>query len=149
MLKVLVCGPRDWVDQKPVEDVLRLFPKGTVVIHGGQTGIDNIAGFAAKILGLTVRAYPVNHKLDGPWPGAGPRRNMRMLAEESPYEPDGSHIDLGIGFKRQLELTSGTGNMLSLLRAGDIPVWEVWYQKGEWAMHLESLRIQLEEALSF
>lgn len=143
MLKVLICGPRDWVDQKPIEDVMRLLPKDTVVVHGGQTGVDNISGYVAKILGLRVRSYPVNHKLDGPWPGAGPRRNLRMLNAESPFE-DGSFVDLGFAFKCQEALTRGTGGMAAMMKQRNLPVWEVLYQKRNWESYFETLKVALQ-----
>lgn len=138
-VKVLICGPRNWLEQRPVEDVLRLLPKGTTVIHGGAPGVDMIAGFVAKdILGLRVRSYPVDHALDGPWPGAGPRRNERMLNSEHPG-PDGHLVDLGLSFKRQEALTAGTRSMSGLMRSRDVPVMEILWTKGSWAKTLELL----------
>jgi hypothetical protein len=118
-MKVLVCGPRTWIEQKPIHDVLALLPSDTVLVHGGARGVDNIAGYVAKeLLGLKVRAYPVDHKLDGPWPGAGPRRNLRMLASENPYETEGTFVNLGLAFGVAEELSAGTGHMYKLLTLG-------------------------------
>lgn len=34
--------------------------------------------------GIHVLEYPPIKRLDGPWPGAGPRRNIRMVREGKP-----------------------------------------------------------------
>src|SRR6478752_4518305 len=44
-MKLLVCGPRVWLSQKPIEEVLRQFPRGTILVQGGAAGADSIAGF--------------------------------------------------------------------------------------------------------
>jgi hypothetical protein len=132
-MKVLVCGPRIWLDQKPIQAVLATFPKGTIVVHGGARGADIIAGFAAEILGFEVRAYPVNHSLDGPWPGAGPRRNIRMLKAEHPCKRDGCFIDVGLAFKLDDVISRGTGHMASIMRLEEtrILVREVLWRGGQ------------------
>lgn len=142
-MKVLVCGPRTWVEQKPVFDVLSLFPKDTLIVHGGARGVDNIAGFAAQLLGLPVRAYPVDHEVDGPWPGAGHRRNIRMLASENPHDEDGTYVDLGLAFGVSEDLTRGTGHMYKMLSLGEVPALKVLYQKRQWSNTLESLKKDL------
>jgi len=145
-VKVLVCGTRKWVEQQPIEDILRLFPRDTTIIQGGASGVDNIAGYVARdILGMPMRAYPVNHSKDGPWPGAGIRRNLRMLATENPYETDGTYVDLGLAFKLTPEISRGTGHMADQMRAGEIPVAEILYTKGRWSKFLESLENKWEK----
>lgn len=131
-MKVLVCGPRVWLDQKPVQDILRPFPEGTIVVHGDASGGDKIAGFAAEILGFEVRRYPVDHALDGPWPAAGVLRNIRMLKAEHPCERDGCFIDVGVALKLQETLSRGTGHMASIMRKADpaILVREVLWRGG-------------------
>lgn len=131
-MKVVVCGPRVWLDQKPIQEVLRGFPEGTIVVHGGARGADIIAGFAAEILGFEVRAYPVDHALDGPWPAAGPRRNIRMLAAEHPCKQDGCFVDVGLAFKLEDLLSKGTAHMASIMHRADphINVREVLYRSG-------------------
>lgn len=131
-MKVLVCGPRVWLDQKPIEAVLRKLPRGTIIVHGGARGADIIAGFAARLLGFEVRAYPVDHSLDGPWPGAGPRRNIRMLASEHPCKQDGCFVNVGFAFKLEPTLSKGTAHMAGLMRKADpeIKVGEVLWNQG-------------------
>ena len=52
----------------------------TRLVHGDARGADKASGEWARMRGVDVEAVPVDHALDGPWPGAGPRRNGRMLA---------------------------------------------------------------------
>jgi len=120
-MKVLVCGPRRWLHQKSIEDALRSFPPGTVLVHGAARGADCIAGFVGEILGFEVREYPVNEALDGPWPAAGVRRNARMLRAEHP-SPDGAFIDVGVVCRTSADFTRGTGYMVKLMRGADPPI---------------------------
>ncbi len=145
-MKILVCGTREWIEQRPIEDVLRLLPKDALVIQGGARGADNIAGFVAKnVLGMKVRAYPVDNKLDGPWPAAGVRRNMRMLASENPHEGDGTSVDFGLAFTLTQELTRGTAHMVETMTLGEIPVVTIFYKKSSWAKSLESFKKEIED----
>lgn len=128
-MKILVCGPRVWLDQRSIEAALRPFPKGTILVHGGARGADLIAGFVGEILGFEVREYAANVVLDGPWPAAGVLRNARMLKAEHPSR-DGGYVDVGIAFKRREELSRGTGDMVQRLRLASpaIEVREVRYR---------------------
>lgn len=123
-MKVLVCGPRDWVEQKSIERELKKLPEGTIVVHGGAKGVDEIAGFVAKLLGFKVRRYRVDHDLDGPWPAAGPRRNKRMLESEHP-SADGTFVDLGLAFARSEDYTKGTGGMVRLMLQKGVKVEKI------------------------
>lgn len=129
-MKVLVSGPRVWLEQKPVEETLCVFPPGTILIHGGARGLDVIAGFVGQLLGFEVREYAVDPLLDGPWPAAGVLRNLRMLRAEHP-SADGAYVDIGIGFKLTPQFSRGTGNMVQHLRAASpaIDVREALYRK--------------------
>jgi hypothetical protein len=78
------------------------------IIHGacpvGEGGADMLADEWAKIHGIPVDAYPVDHKIDGMWPEAGPRRNARMLRKSNPHAV--------IAFPGQ----AGTASLLRLAR---------------------------------
>lgn len=58
----------------------------TLLIHGKchLGGADNLADVWAKVRGVPVAAYPVEHWRDGRWPSAGPRRTARMIADSRP-----------------------------------------------------------------
>lgn len=131
-MKILVCGPRVWVEQRPIEQVLQQFPRGTTLIHGGARGADSICGYVAEQLGFEVRAYPVEHALDGPWPAAGHYRNARMLRSEHPHS-GGSLVDRALVFALAKVLSKGTANMAEKLRRAEpaIDVREVRWIRGE------------------
>ncbi len=133
-----MCGPRVWLDQLPVERVLAEFPKGTILVQGKARGLDMIAGYVGELLGFEGRPCPVDHALDGPWPGAGPARNRRMLKREHP-DPDGVYVDVGIAFKLQEDLSKGTAGMSQLLQSAHpkIEYREVWWTGKELRIHRE------------
>ncbi len=145
-VRLLVCGSREWSDGTVILDALRyIFP--AVVIHGGcgkvhrisdkfqrTVGADLIAGSAAERLGIAVDPYPVDHAIDGPWPGAGPRRNARMLRDGKPdrglafgalWKPEtaprrghgGVIRDERVGWRH-----TGTGGMCALMLTAGLPV---------------------------
>ena len=119
-MKALVCGSREWVEQAPIERELRKLPPGTIIVHGGCRGADNIAGYVAKQLGFEVRPYPVPK---GDWqrfgPAAGHIRNQRMLDEEH-LKREG--IDRVLAFHKDPGLGKGTRDMVRRSEAAGIPV---------------------------
>jgi len=116
-MKVLVCGSRKWVDQRPIERELLKLPPDTIVIHGACPGADNIAAYVAKRLGFVVRGYPALAK-GRKWPEAGPDRNQEMLDEEHPSK-DGALIDLALIFHKDPNLGRGTKDMHARLKAAN------------------------------
>jgi len=119
-MKVLVCGSRAWLEQKPIERELRKLPSGTIVVHGACRGADNIAGYVAKdILGWPVRPYPAAWDYYGK--AAGVLRNQKMLDEEHP-DKDGVRIDKVLVFHEDLCVGSGTADMVNRVEAAEIPV---------------------------
>jgi hypothetical protein len=117
-VKVLVCGSRYWMDQKAIDRELRKLPPGTIIVHGGAQGADNIAGYVAELLGFEVRVYPaLAHGRT--WPSAGPLRNQEMLdVENSPSEP----IDKALAFHKDPGLGKGTKDMADRLKKAGIPL---------------------------
>jgi len=106
-MKVLVCGSRKWLDQKPIEAVLKRFPPGTVLIHGDCAGADRIAADVGRRLGFVVRGYPA--EADGrTWPSAGPLRNQVMLDRE---HIEGDYFDLALIFHKDPNLGKGSRDM--------------------------------------
>ena len=110
--RILVCGGRDYDNASYMSLILDSAEPG-VIIHGACTGADTLAGEWAKKRKVPAETYPVEHELDGPWPGAGPRRNLRMLVQ--------SHPDLVIAFPGG----KGTANMRALARTQGVEVVDV------------------------
>lgn len=81
---ILVTGSREWTDVDTIRAwLIRHLRDGTTrVVHGGARGADDIAGRVAHAHGFIVVPYPVDHIIDGPWPGAGMARNRRMVSAE-------------------------------------------------------------------
>jgi predicted Rossmann-fold nucleotide-binding protein len=81
MLKVLVCGGRDYGNYEKMLRRLAELPKDTIVIQGGAKGADALAEHAAASLGLHTAEVRARWEKDGQRDkSAGPRRNSAMLA---------------------------------------------------------------------
>lgn len=77
--KVIVCGGRNFNNKDVVFTVLsKLNPD--IVIHGGATGADELAGQWACENEKEVRVYQAAWSVHGKY--AGPFRNKKMLNEE-------------------------------------------------------------------
>jgi hypothetical protein len=88
---------------------MRRLPPGTIVVHGGAPGLDNIAGYVARLCGFEVRVYPaLAHGRK--WPEAGPLRNTEMLEKEHP-DMEGVLIDQAFLFHEDPGLGKGTRDM--------------------------------------
>ena len=100
-MRVLVCGGRDYSDQKHMFGVLSRFHAETpisVLIHGAAQGADRIAATWAKTRGVVAYAYPaswsdishpdalIRYTASGrPYDArAGYRRNQSMLERGKP-----------------------------------------------------------------
>jgi hypothetical protein len=88
-MRILVFGGRDYDDRNFLEAALDFLHSRrgiTCIIHGKchLGGADLFAEEWAKMMCIPDEAYPVDLKRDGPWPGAGPIRNARMLADSNP-----------------------------------------------------------------
>lgn len=112
-MKLLVCGGRDYRDVDAVYAALdRAHAKRPImlVIHGGATGADTLAGAWARLNEVPCLAVPAEWKKHGK--RAGPLRNMRMLEE---WKPDGVAAFPG---------GSGTADMIAQARNAGVKVWE-------------------------
>lgn len=123
-MKVLVCGSRDWSDERPIRRLLEAYGPGTVVIHGAARGADAIADAVARGVGFDVEPYPV----DWPPPGsprfrfaeAGHARNLLMLTSGKP--------DVVWAFKDGFDHSlrrGGTENMVRIAREVGVPTYVV------------------------
>lgn len=115
VIRLLVCGGRDYSDTTRLNRILDSVHRKhaiEVLIHGAchLGGADMLADAWAKSRGVPVEAYPVVEG-DGPWPGAGPARNRRMI--------DASSASHGIAFPGG----DGTANCVRAMRRAELPVW--------------------------
>ncbi len=123
---ILVCGSREWTDETTMRVWLeRLAPRPqdrdaiTVLVHGAAAGADSMAGCLGAGFGFSVRSYPVDTSVDGPWPAAGPKRNARMLAAELP------RIRRVLAFTTpgpRCGMTKGTADMVDRCVRAGLPV---------------------------
>lgn len=109
-MRLLVCGSRDWFDKQAVMAVLKAYPPDTIIIHGGCRGADMAADYCARLLRLPVLTFPADWTQG---PGAGPRRNQRMLEAGSP--------DAAVVFHHDWECSRGTADMVRRLQKAGVP----------------------------
>lgn len=120
-MKLLVCGGRGYSDKATAWGFLDVLHAGDpieILVHGAcpvrHGGADMIADAWAWTNDVDTYAVPINQWLDGPWPGCGPARNVRMLAKCLHW------IDCAMA----LPGGNGTAHMVGLMRAAGIEVWE-------------------------
>lgn len=121
--RVLTTGGRKWTSRKlildAILDVLEISaPRPVSFCHGASPGggADWIVDEVCKTHGFTVKSYPVIRSIDGPWPAAGPRRNMRMMVDFKP--------DFALAFPDPQ--SKGTWDMVSKLIKEGIKGWIVY-----------------------
>lgn len=106
-LVILVSGSRYWKTDQHITILYRelsKFPKGTILVHGNQTGVDTIAKAIGIKLEFDVRDYSADWGRFGR--AAGPIRNKQMLNCEKP-----DHV---LCFHDDIEKSSGTKNMMKI-----------------------------------
>ena len=111
--RILFCGSRFWTDREAIMRVLKVLPKGSVIIEGEARGADRIACEEATRLGLTVVPFPADWKRYGL--AGGPIRNTQMLKEGKP--------DAVVAFHDNIDESKGTKNMLKQARAAELPTF--------------------------
>jgi len=84
-MRVLVCGGRDYTDQRRVAQVLAKHNSRTpftAVLTGGASGADELAERWARAHQIPVETFAADWERHGK--AAGPLRNQRMLVEGRP-----------------------------------------------------------------
>lgn len=117
LIRLLVCGGRDYADQNAVFRILdRVHAEIgiAVLIHGAARGADTLAGEWAVARGVTPLPFPAVWRLPSGVRiySAGPARNARMLAEGKP--------DACVAFPGG----TGTADMVRKCRAVGVKVWQ-------------------------
>ena len=110
-MRLLICGDRNWTDEDLIRRKIIEFAP-TVVIEGEARGADSIAAKVARELGIAVEGYPAKWELYGR--GAGPIRNLEMLAKGKP--------DRVLAFHDNITESKGTKHMVALARKVGKPV---------------------------
>lgn len=113
MIRVLVCGGRDYTDAMTLGSWLGGIHKDrgiALIIEGGGTGADTLARLFGQYAGIPVRTFGANWRKLGK--AAGPIRNAKMIEEGKP--------DLCVAFPGG----RGTADMVRRARAAGIEVLE-------------------------
>lgn len=113
-LRAIVCGGRDFASGVKLFYYLDLIDAETpidVVIHGGASGADTLAGQWAERRGKACRVVFADWDRYGR--SAGPRRNQQMIDEHGP--------DIVIAFPGG----SGTADMVRRAKTAGLPVTEI------------------------
>lgn len=120
-MQLLVCGGRYFDDKSKAFsalDLLHAHKPITMVVHGacpvGHGGADMLADAWAWERDILCCAVPINQWLDGPWPGCGRARNIRMWTK---YRKT---VDGGVAFPGGF----GTKHMCRLMEDDGIEVWK-------------------------
>ena len=111
IMKVVVCGCRNWKWSEIIHERLAKLPSNAIIIEGGASGADRQARNAALEIGLEVVEFPAVWKKYGK--AAGPTRNIKML-DTGPK--------LVIAFHDDLENSKGTKHTVTEARKRGIEV---------------------------
>lgn len=113
---VLVTGGRNYRNypylQRQLDRLASLRPI-TLIVHGGATGADSLAGEYARRRSLPCNRYLPDRAKDGPGPDWKFNRNLRMLKHSDPH--------LVVAFPGG----PGTSHMVRNARARGYPVWDL------------------------
>lgn len=110
-IKVVVCGDRNWTDEKIIQKRLWELPSNTIIVEGGCEGADLLARKVALEIGLEVVEFPAAWKKYGK--SAGPIRNTKMLNTKP---------SLVIAFHNDIKNSRGTKNTVTEARKRGIKV---------------------------
>ena len=114
-MKVLVCGSKDWSDEKVIEGEFRKLPSGTIIIHGASgKGADMIADKLAMKYGFGIRRYQMD---DQDPKSTESIRNSRMIKTE---HVSGDPIHLGLVFTRDLSRSRGAKDVVERAKKAGI-----------------------------
>ena len=111
IMKVLVCGSRDWVDRQIIRERLLELPSQAIIVEGGCRGADLLARDVALEIGLEVVEFPAAWNKYGK--SAGPKRNIKML---------NTGPQLVIAFHDDLQKSKGTKHTVDEARKRGIKV---------------------------
>ena len=111
MMRILVCGDRNWTDREAITRELLRYDSTSVVVHGMCRGADVMAAESCKMLGMHFEGYRADWERYGR--AAGPIRNKQMLD---------TGIHLVLCFHNDIGNSKGTANMMKQAIACGIEV---------------------------
>ena len=111
MMRILVCGDRNWIDRECITRELLRYPNTSIIVQGCCRGADRMAAESAKMLHLHYEGYPADWERYGR--AAGPIRNKQMLD---------TGIHLVLCFHNDIGNSKGTANMMKQAIACGIEV---------------------------
>jgi len=117
MKRVLICGDREWWDERPIRELLLSLSRDSLIITGGCRGADRIANDIAESLGFPTKVEDAKwdeYAIKGIRYAAGPIRNRKMLED---YKPD-----IVYAFHDDIERSRGTKDMITIARNKGLPV---------------------------
>lgn len=117
-VRVIVTGDRNWYCATVADRIVRRLANNygdeLVIVHGAALGVDQAFNHWAARHGVETEPHAANWLEEGP--GAGPRRNQKM-------------VDLGAEFcvavHQNLAGSKGTKDCVRRCLAAGIPVWLV------------------------
>ena len=116
-MRILVCGSRDYADQRRVHEVLDHFlyniTGSLVIVEGCARGADRLAEAWAATHNIAILHNPADWNKHGR--AAGSIRNRRMVAEHDPHMVIAFYTD-------RTKPSRGTSDMVRVAKAADIPV---------------------------
>jgi hypothetical protein len=113
MIRLLICGSRDWKDYWPIYlELAKRSHEIEVVIEGECRGADRMAAQAARELAIPVLEFPADWNKHGK--AAGIIRNREMLDVGKPDEV--------WAFHEYIDASRGTKHMVELARKNGVPV---------------------------
>lgn len=115
---VIVTGSRAWTDEARIIERLRLYPRGTLVLHGDAPGADTIAARVARRL----HCVPVPHPyFSERGKAGGPIRNALLVALGEVYRKFGYTVRVEAF---PVPPATGTSDCVRQARKAKFEIWE-------------------------
>jgi len=110
--RVLICGDREWKDDRLISEFILRLPVYVTIIQGGARGADVLARDIGSNEGHPTMEFLADWERYGR--AAGPIRNSKMLKISNP--------DLVVAFHDDIGQSKGTKHMISVAKAKGVPV---------------------------
>lgn len=126
-MKVIVCGARDWVNDKMIEAEFRKLPQGSIIVHGAsKIGIDLLIDKIAMKFGFSIRRYPCEELENSPSNSAITKRNAKLVRQE---HVGGDPVHMGLAFTNDINRSRDVRDLVDRARKVGIKVNVIGEQK--------------------